>query len=161
MNSKLGRGWVLAGLLAFTAGTAGVAGAALAQGGQAMHVMHGHGGATDPAAMDAHFDKMIAQMLPDGTPEQKARLKAIARSVHADLGGVHVQFGQTHARAHNMLLQPTIDRAGLEALRVEQVRQVDVISKRVVQALEDAAEILTPEQRARLAAHHKAEGAAR
>jgi protein CpxP len=158
MNRKLGRGWILAGLLAFTAGMAGLAGAGLAQGGQALHGMHGMAGhgdmmATDPAAMDAHFDKMIAEMLPDGTPDQKARLKAIARAVHADLGGVHAQFRQAHQRAHLLLLQPAVDRAGLEALRVEQVRQVDVVSRRVVQALADAAEVLTPEQRARFAAH--------
>lgn len=158
MNRNLGRRWVLAGVLAVTAGTAGLAGAGLAQTGQAMHGMHGHGGmmAMDPAAMDAHFDKMIAEMVPDGTPDQKARLKAIAKTVHADLGAVHAQFRQAHQRAHELLLRPVVDRAGLEALRVEQVHQIDVVSRRVVQALADAADVLTPAQRARIAAKHKA-----
>jgi protein CpxP len=150
---------MLAGLLAFTAGTAGVAGAALGQGGHAMHGTHagpGHGGMTDPAAMNAHFDAMVARMLPDATPEQRERLRTIARALHGDIGSVHAQFRQAHAQAHAMLLGPTVDRAGLEALRAEQVRQVDVVSRRAVQALADAAEVLTPAQRARLAAHHAA-----
>ena len=56
MNMNVGRGWILAGLLIFTAGTAGLAGAGLAQGGQMLHNMHGmpgHGSmmAMDPAAI--------------------------------------------------------------------------------------------------------------
>ncbi|MDB5700143.1 MAG: hypothetical protein JWL66_342 [Sphingomonadales bacterium] len=105
--------------------------------------------------MEAHFDKMLAEVLPDGTPEQKTRLKALARTVHADLGGVHAQFRQVHERAHAMLLRPIVDRAGLEALRVEQLHQIDVVSRRLVGALADMAEVLTPEQRVRLAAHLK------
>jgi len=54
------------------------------------------------------------------------------------------------------VLLPSIDRAGLEALRVEQVKQADRASRRIVQGLADAAEALTPSQRVRLAAHLKA-----
>jgi periplasmic protein CpxP/Spy len=161
MNRYLGRSWMLAAVLAVTAGTAGLAGAAWAQGAQAVHGthgMHGHGSmaAMDPAAMDAHFDEMVASLLPDGTAEQKARLKTIAKAVHADIGAVHAQFPQAHQRAHDLLLRPNIDRAGLEALRVDEMRQLDLASKRITQALADAAEVLTPEQRDRFAAHLKA-----
>lgn len=145
---------MLAAVLALTAGTAGVAGAGLAEAGQAMHAMHGgHGEMGDPAAMDAHLDKMFAEMLPDATPEQKSRLKAIATAAHTDVGAVHAQFGQAHQRAHALLLAPAIDRAGLEALRAEQIHQLDIVSRRVVREIADAAEVLTPDQRARLAAH--------
>lgn len=154
MNKQSGRRWVFAGLMAVVAGTAGFAGSAVAQS-HAMHGMSGHGGMSE-AALNVHFDKMLAQMLPDGTPGQKTRLKAITKGVHADHRLVHAQFEQAHRRAHDLLLRPVVDRAGLEALRVEQVHQVDVLSKRVVGALADAAEVLTPEQRVRLAAHLKA-----
>lgn len=158
MNGYFGRGWMLAGLLAATAGTAGLAGAGWAQGGPALHGMRGHSGTTamDPAAMGAHFDKMIASMLPDATAQQKARLKTIATSVHVDISAVHAQFPQAHQRAHELLLRSPVDRVGLEALRVDQLRQFDVASKRIVDGLSDAAEVLTPEQRARFAAHLKA-----
>jgi len=157
MTRKLASGWVLTGLLAATAATAGLAGAGLAHSGSMMHgiIGHAHMMAADPAAMDAHLDKMLAEMLPDGTSEQKSRLKAIAKGVHADLATVHGQLSQTHRQLFALLLQPTIDRAALESLRVAQIRQMDVVSKRVMTALADAAEVLTPAQRAALAAHHK------
>ena len=158
MSRNLGRGWMLAGALVVTAGVAGLAGVAVAENGSMIHVMHGmpgHGGMMggDPAAMAAHLDKMIATMVPDATPEQKARLLAIAKSVHTDIGAVHAEFGQAHKRAHDILLQPLVDRAALETLRVEQMRQMDIVSKRVVTALADAAEVMTPEQRVRFGEH--------
>jgi Spy/CpxP family protein refolding chaperone len=48
------------------------------------------------------------------------------------------------------LTQPSIDRAALEALRAEQLALADAASKRFIQALGDAAEVLTPEQRRNL-----------
>jgi protein CpxP len=154
MDRTLGRRWMLSGLLAAIGATACLAGAGLAQEGHTRHGMHGmaeHSRATDPAAMDRHLDKI----LPDGTPAQKARLNALAGAVHADVGAIHAQFQEAHRRTHDLLLGPTIDRAALESLRVEQLRQIDGLSKHLFGALADAAEVLTPEQRARLAAGHK------
>ena len=145
---------MLAGLLAAVGATACLAGVGLAQEGHARHGLHGmaeHRRAMDPAAMDRHLNKI----LPDGTPAQKARLNALAGTVHADVSALHAQFQETHGRIHDLLLRPTIDRAALESLRVEQVRQIDGLSKHLFGALADAAEVLTPEQRARLAAGHK------
>jgi Spy/CpxP family protein refolding chaperone len=151
---------MLAGLLTVTAGATGFAVAGWAQSGHGMHGKHGHAAtaAMDPAAMDAHFDAMIASFLPDGTAQQKARLKTIAAAVHADIGAVHRQLPQAHQRAHDLLLQPTIDRAALEALRADEMHQLDVASKRIVGEIVDAAEVLTPAQRARIATHLKASG---
>jgi Spy/CpxP family protein refolding chaperone len=59
---------------------------------------------------------------------------------------------------HEVISAPSIDRARLESLRAEQVKSLDEASKRLVTAISDAAEILTPEQRAKLVAefdnHH-------
>ena len=144
---------LLAGVLA--AGTAGFAGVALAQQGGALHALHGgHAmGSMSPADMDAHLDQHIADMLPDATPDQKARLKAIVATFHAELGIVHSQLHDTHGRVHALLLGPTVDRAGLERLRAEQMRQLDDSSRRLFATLADAADVLTPEQRQRIAAH--------
>jgi Spy/CpxP family protein refolding chaperone len=145
------------GLVAAIGAATGLAGVGLAQSGHAVHGS-GHGAMTamDPAAMDAHIDKMFAEMLPDGTAEQRSRLKTIARAIHADVGTVHGQIGKSHERMHDLLLRPTIDRAALEAIRVEQVEQIDAVSKRLVNEFADAADVLTPQQRARLAARHQA-----
>jgi protein CpxP len=160
MNGDMKGRWMLFGLLSVTAGTAGVGGAALASGGgmlQAMHHMAGHhDGPMDPAAMDAHFEKHLAEMVPDATPEQKARLKTLAARVHTEMGTIHGAFGETHLRAHALLLGPKVDRAGLEQLRAAQLRTFDGASKRLVAAFADAAEALTPEQRQRLAAKMQA-----
>ena len=71
----------------------------------------------------------------------------------ADLRPMHAQFRQAHARAHELLMAPTIDRAALEQLRAAQMQQMDVISRRILAAVEDAADVLTPEQRAKFAQH--------
>jgi periplasmic protein CpxP/Spy len=53
-------------------------------------------------------------------------------------------------RGRTLLTQPGIDRAAIEAFRAEQLALADAASKRLTQALGDAAEVLTPEQRRRL-----------
>jgi Spy/CpxP family protein refolding chaperone len=148
---------MLAGMVAVTAATAG-----LASAGPALSIMAGHHmpgqdhAAMDPAAVDAHLDKMFSTILPDASAEQKSRLRVLAHAVHENLRVTHAQFGQTHLRLHALLLQPNIDRAALETLRVAQMREIDATSKRVVAALADAAEILSPAQRARLVEHLQA-----
>jgi len=153
MNGIFGRRWILAGMLAFTAG---LAGAGLAQSGHGMagmHMMHGmHGGMADPAAMDAHVDAMLKEMVPDATPDQAARLKAAMKAIHGEMGAVHAQFEQAHQQFHALLLAPSIDRAALERARAEHIRQIDQASRQMVDRMVDAAEILTPAQRTAIAA---------
>jgi Spy/CpxP family protein refolding chaperone len=50
-----------------------------------------------------------------------------------------------------LLSAPTIDRAAIERLRAEQMQATDAVSKRMSQAFADAAEVLTPEQRKKVA----------
>ncbi len=156
MNRYFQRRRIVAGLLAVAAGTAAITGAALAWAGPALHGLPRHSATADPAIIDAHFDKLFTQVLPDGTPKQRAQLKVIANSVHTDLDAFHAQFRTAHQRAYVLVLQPSIDRAGVAALRINQVQQADGVSRRIVQGLADAAEVLTPSQRVRLAVHLKA-----
>jgi Spy/CpxP family protein refolding chaperone len=55
------------------------------------------------------------------------------------------------AKAIALMSAPTIDRAAIETLRVEQIGLADTASKRIAQALADTAEVLSPEQRVKLA----------
>ena len=50
-----------------------------------------------------------------------------------------------------LLTQDKVDRAEIEKFRAEQLALADAFSKRVSQAIGEAAEILTPEQRRKLA----------
>jgi Spy/CpxP family protein refolding chaperone len=144
---RTGKRWLIAAALALAAGAAG---ASFASGGPGLGHHAGHAGlmAMDPAAMDAHIDKMVEQLAAGASPDQKARVAAIAKAAVADLRPAHEQFRKAHGRAHELLMAPVIDRAALEQLRAEQMQRMDFISRRILAAVEDAAEVLTPEQRA-------------
>jgi protein CpxP len=155
---RSGRRWILAAALVAAVGAAGVAGASAAGDGFGMHGgMHGHRGGhqMDPAKAAEHIAMMIDKIAPDATAQQKARLNEIAKSAFADLHPLHAQLRDAHKRVHELLMQPVVDRAALEAIRAEQVQRVDAVSKRLMTAVADAADILTPEQRVRFAEHMK------
>ena len=50
-----------------------------------------------------------------------------------------------------LLTAPTIDRGALDQLRVSQIQAADAMSQRTLKAMADAAEVLSPEQRSRVA----------
>jgi Spy/CpxP family protein refolding chaperone len=54
-------------------------------------------------------------------------------------------------RAVELLTRDTIDRGAIEALRADQLQLAEQASRRIAQALADAAEVLTPAQRKELA----------
>lgn len=140
---RAGRRWTItAAALAFAAGAVCTSFA----GG--MPALPGHQIVLSPANMQAHIDKMVEQCAPDASPDQKMRLAAIANAAVADVRPVHQQFAAEHARAHALLMSPTIDRAALERWRAAQMQRMDAMSRRVAVAVEDGAEVLTPEQRA-------------
>jgi Spy/CpxP family protein refolding chaperone len=86
----------------------------------------------------------------DATREQEEKLRALARSAVKDLLPMREQARAARERARSLLTQPTLDRAAIEAFRTEQMALMDAASRRIAQALADAAEVLTPEQRQKL-----------
>jgi periplasmic protein CpxP/Spy len=153
---RSGRRWLTALALVAAVGATGVAGASYAGEGFGHHGGRGHHGrmaTMDPATAAKHIDKMIERIAPDATADQKARLAEIGKSVFADVQPLRAQFRDAHKRAHELLMQPTVDRMALERLRAEQMQRADAISKRLVTAVADAAEVLTPEQRVRFQKH--------
>jgi Spy/CpxP family protein refolding chaperone len=146
------RRWIISVALAVAVSAAG---ASFANGGAGLLSHPGHAGhmAMNPAAIDTHIDKIVAQLAAGASPDQKARVAAIAKAAMADLRPEHEQFHRAHTQARALLMAPVIDRAALEQLRATQMRQADVISRRVLTAVEDAADVLTPEQRVALADH--------
>lgn len=149
------RRWIIAATLVAAIGATGAAGASMAaEGFGAMHG-RGHHGPVDAATAARHIDKMIAKIAPDATEQQKARLAEIAKSAFADMQPMHAQLREAHKHAYALLMAPVIDRVALEALRAEQMNRMDALSKRMLAAVADAADILTPEQRARFAEHMK------
>jgi Spy/CpxP family protein refolding chaperone len=152
-----GRRWVKAGIAAAIVGAVAVAGISFARNADGCHgrfgmAMHGN---MDPAMMSKHIDHMVDHLLADGTPEQKAKVRAIAKAAMDDLIPLRAQHRAAHEQAIKLLTQATIDREALEKLRVDQMRLADQASKRITQAVADAADVLTPEQRLKLVEHLK------
>jgi Spy/CpxP family protein refolding chaperone len=109
--------------------------------------MGGHGGMH--AMARAHFEKLLNQV--DATPEQKAKIGVIVKTAFQSMASLHQSMEETHRDLHQLLAAPTIDRGALESLRAARMADLDQASKTLVQAMAEAAEVLTPEQRAKMA----------
>jgi len=105
------------------------------------------------AFVEARADRMIRHLAIeiDATAEQQDKLRAVVRGAVKDLLPVRDKMLAARATARDLLTQQTIDRGAIEKLRADQIAVHDAASKRLVQAVADAAEALTPEQRRKLA----------
>jgi Spy/CpxP family protein refolding chaperone len=116
---------------------------------------HGRGfmmGQIDPAQVEDRADRMVRHLAieVDATAEQQERLRAVVKSAVRDLLPMREKAQAARQRGRELLTQTTIDRAAIEAFRAEQVAQMDAISRRVAQAVTDAATILSVEQRRKI-----------
>jgi protein CpxP len=118
---------------------------------------HWHGGGLmgesfDPAQAEQRADRMVRHMAIelDATDAQQDKLRAIVKAAVKDLIPLREKVQSARLKARELLTQPTIDRAEIEKFRTEQVALADTFSKRVSQAIGDAADILTPDQRRKL-----------
>mgnify|MGYP003339448234 CR=1 FL=1 len=102
-----------------------------------------------------HAERMAKRLAAEvkATPEQEQRLKAIAQGAAKDLSPLRDKIAGARKQALTLMAAPTLDRNALEALRAQQVTTADEASKRLEQALLEVADVLTPEQRQKLAAH--------
>jgi protein CpxP len=159
---RRGRAALLALLVALGVGTtAFFAGQAFSQPGFGPFGhggWHGRGfmmGQMDPAQIEDRADRMVRHLAieVDATAEQQERLRAVVKSAVKDLLPMREKAQAARQRGRELLTQATIDRAAIEAFRAEQIAQVDAISKRVAQAVADAASVLTVEQRRKIEEH--------
>ena len=87
----------------------------------------------------------------DASDDQRERVRAIASAALADMGEFRDFRRAGRDALVNALTQETVDREALEALRQSKLETADRASLRLLTALADAAEVLTPAQRAELA----------
>jgi Spy/CpxP family protein refolding chaperone len=111
------------------------------------------GGSQDPAKADERIERMVKHFAVevDATPEQRSRLTEIAKAAARELRPLREKVRDARKRAMALLSAPSIDRAALERLRAEQIQAADAVSRRMSQAFADAAEVLTPDQRKKIA----------
>ena len=146
------RRWLAGAALAAAFAIGGVTMPLLAASAQdatqgAMHHMMGGSGGMHAMAM-AHVSKMLDEV--GASADQKSRIETILHAGFAPMADMHRDMEQTHAALHAILAAPTVDRAALEQLRAAEIARIDAASRRVANALADAVEVLTPEQRAKL-----------
>ena len=118
-----------------------------------------HGGmmgeSFDPAQAADRADRMVRHMVIelDATDAQQDKLRAVVKAAVKDLIPLREKVQSARLMARELLTQPTIDRAEIEKFRTEHLALADTLTKRVAQAIGDAAEILTPDQRRKLNDH--------
>jgi len=110
------------------------------------------GGSFDPARAEDRADRMVRHLAIeiDATDAQQDKLRAVVKAAVKDLIPLREKVQSARLKARELLTQPTIDRAEIEKFRTEHLALADTFTKRVAQAVGDAAEILTPEQRRKL-----------
>jgi Spy/CpxP family protein refolding chaperone len=107
------------------------------------------GGPLTPAQIDEHIDRATKHLAIelDATEEQRAKIANIAKAAVADLRPLREKAMDARSQAIALLTAPTIDRTAIERFRAEHIGLAETASKRIAQALADAADVLTPEQR--------------
>ena len=133
----------LVGLLA-----AGSAATACAQGGWGGG--RGWHGDADPERRAESMTKRWLRGV-DATEAQQKKIAEIMTATVKDLRPLREQQRTARKEVVAILSKPQIDRAALEAARAQGVKLAEDFSRRITQSLADAAEVLTPEQRAKLA----------
>jgi Spy/CpxP family protein refolding chaperone len=152
------RGWIIAGVaVGAVAMLCGAGALVYARDGGWHH--HGHGTMTGAAFAD-HIEHGVKYVLSevDATAEQKAQVTAILQTAATDVHALADQHFAAREQLHQILSAETIDRQRLETVRVGELHLADEASKRILQGIADAAEVLTPQQRAALAEHMEEHG---
>lgn len=67
-----------------------------------------------------------------------------------DVTQIREQHVKNHDAFMSVLSQPTVDRENLKQIRQAELQLADSASDRFVNAIADAADVLTPEQRTKL-----------
>ncbi len=110
------------------------------------------GGPMDPAKMEKRAERMAKHLsvAVDATPQQTEKLVAIAKTLALDMAPLRADLRKNRQAAVDILASDNLDREALEKLRADQMTRWDQASKRMLQALTEASQTLTPQQRSQL-----------
>lgn len=111
-------------------------------GGPDMHGMPGEGG---PMFLGGRLLKDVG-----ASEAQQKQIRDIFESARKDMKAQHDQGRQLHDQMVALLSAPKVDAAAVEQLRQQINAQHEAGSKRMTQAMVDAANVLTADQRAKL-----------
>lgn len=107
--------------------------------------MRGQGGMISPKMIERIGDKVNA------TDEQKKKLSEIATKLNEGQAERQTAMQSMRQKSFELLSANPVDANAVEQVRANQIASMDEQSKRMSQAMLEAAQVLTPEQRAQLA----------
>ena len=143
MRPRRGRRWLFVTTVALVAAFSGtMATRAVGQYGPPGWG-HIHGGPwfmrgpLTPEQIEDRVDRGVrhAAIELDATADQQEKLRSIAKAAVKDLLPMRDKARAARERAKGLLTQPTVDRAAIEAFRVEQMALAEAASKRFAQAV--------------------------
>ena len=146
-----GMKWMLSGMVVAVAATFALSAWAMPGG-------HGHRGMDGSGMM---MGGRGAERMLDGvnaTDAQRTQIRQIFKAAADDMRGQREQRRALHERGLQIFSAPTVDAAAAESLRQQMLALHDQASKRRMQAMVDASQVLTPEQRVKLAERMKQRG---
>ncbi len=111
---------------------------------------HGHGHGIERFA-EKRIDRMLDRV--DASDDQRAEIAGIVQEAVADMKELRGLVRETRQTLITTLAEANVDRRALEELRRQRLKTMDQVSGRLLIALADVAEVLTPEQRRMLAEH--------
>lgn len=133
----------------------GAAAPVFAQG----HRGSGGDGADGPGMMifggsPRHLERMLDGL--DATEAQRSQIRQIALAAASDFKSGRDAGRAFRERGLQIFTAPSVDAAAAESVRQQMTAQQDQASKRMLQAMLEVANVLTPEQRAKLGERMKA-----
>lgn len=107
----------------------------------------------DVEQMNKFAERGVKHMLDDvkANDAQKAQASAIVKASVEKGAPLADKLRGNHEQMRKLMSAATIDKGAIETLRAEQIKLADEASKLATQTMQDIAEVLTPEQRAKLA----------
>jgi protein CpxP len=159
MNRRRWLGLSLAGLAG--AGALGALFAAPAFGGGRGFFGHGHGHGFGHHGRGRFDEEHIRDGVEwalrgiEASEQQIAEVTRIATATAQELHGPRDEHAGARAQILAALAGESVDRAALETLRSEHLAAAESASRKLTEAIVQIAEVLTPAQRAELAAEHE------
>lgn len=111
--------------------------------------LHGGFSKMSDEEIEAKITRMVKHVAIeiDATTDQQEKITALVTAVAKDIKPLRDQMHAAGKEVHDILSADTIDRVALEKIRSERLAEADRVSKNLVNAVADVAEILTVEQR--------------
>lgn len=173
--SRRNQRWAVGGLIAATTASvvlsisawAGAIDEPVTKGAAPPHaaMMMGEGGGNGAGGFGAGLPfggRHLQHLLDEAkvSDVQRTQIQQIADKAQADLKPLFDEGRKLHEQGLAIWAAPTIDANAAEALRQQTLAHHDKVSRRMTQAMLDVGNVLTPEQRATVAAqikkHHEA-----